>query len=191
MDAGLIVKELHNFYLKKSKFRINNAFVFREESDFLVINNNDYTHEIEIKISKSDFKADFKKDKHKRISKIIKKDIYTIYNKYLHYSFCNLNLRDYYIKRAKDNKINYPYCSFMISKISNSSLPNKFSFCVPEGLIEIKDLPDYAGLFYIDKNNEIIEIKRAKFIHKDKFNKWEGLATKYYYRLIKAGFFND
>jgi hypothetical protein len=40
------------------------------ESDLLVINSQGYLEEVEIKISLSDFKADFtnKKDKHKRIS---------------------------------------------------------------------------------------------------------------------------
>jgi hypothetical protein len=53
------------------KYVINNVFVFRDdwESDYFGMTDSGYAYEVEIKISRSDFKKDFtKKDKHKTLS---------------------------------------------------------------------------------------------------------------------------
>lgn len=51
------------------KFRASNLFVYLWESDFWVLKKSGFAIEYEIKISKSDFKADFKKiDKHDILS---------------------------------------------------------------------------------------------------------------------------
>jgi len=47
------------------KYQINNAFIYTWESDFLSITELDYAYEVEIKVTKGDFKDDFQKeDKH-------------------------------------------------------------------------------------------------------------------------------
>lgn len=46
-------------------YQLSNSFIYSEESDFFSITNSGYAQEVEIKISRSDFKADFKKKKHK------------------------------------------------------------------------------------------------------------------------------
>ena len=47
------------------KYSISNAYIFNWESDYLTVTDSDYVIEIESKISKSDFKDDFKKsEKH-------------------------------------------------------------------------------------------------------------------------------
>lgn len=45
---------------------------------------------------------------------------------------------------------------------SRSGLGSYRSYLCPEGLIELKDLPRYWGLLYIDKNGKITEIQKPK-----------------------------
>ena len=47
------------------EYRLLNSYIFRHdwESDFFAISKSGYAIEVEVKISKSDFKADFKKYK--------------------------------------------------------------------------------------------------------------------------------
>lgn len=46
---------------------------------------------------------------------------------------------------------------------------NKFFFVVPENLVKVEDIPNYAGLIYFNaKHNTFTTIKTAPFIHKNK-----------------------
>lgn len=62
----LIIDKLTSHLLSKSTVRyyLNNLYVFSNswESDYLSLTNSGYLYEGEVKISKSDFKADFKKE---------------------------------------------------------------------------------------------------------------------------------
>lgn len=93
---------------------------FAGEQDVLSILKSGYTAEYEVKISRSDFKADAKKDKWKFYSLMI------------------------------ENKI-----------------PNYFSYACPVGLIKIDEVPEFAGLIYID-GNCLQVIKKAKIVHRHK-----------------------
>ena len=55
-----IVKALRSKFVEQ-KYLINNAFVFEWESDFLCVSDSGYVYEIEIKVTRSDFKDDFQK----------------------------------------------------------------------------------------------------------------------------------
>lgn len=46
-------------------------------------------------------------------------------------------------------------------------VPNYFIYAVPDGLVNIDELPEYAGLVYF-KEDVLTEIKKAKRIHKNK-----------------------
>ena len=61
-----MLKAVHNYFATDYKYCLKNSFVFRYdwESDYFCVNNEGYSFEIEVKISKADFKNDFKKDKH-------------------------------------------------------------------------------------------------------------------------------
>lgn len=52
-------------YASNSKYKVGNVYVFKRdwESDFFVQKENGYCYEFEIKISRSDFLADFKKSR--------------------------------------------------------------------------------------------------------------------------------
>ena len=100
------------------------------ECDMISISKSDYIYEYEVKISRSDFKADFKKEKHK------------------------LMLEG---KSAIDNIEKTFYYT-----------PNYFNFVVPTGLISIEEVPNYAGLIYMDDKLNFTIIKKAPLIHKIK-----------------------
>ena len=80
------------------------------ECDVLSITKSNYICEYEVKISRSDFKADFKKPKHKLITE----------------------------KKFVNETVKWPYYG-----------GNYFYFVVPENLITVDELPDYAGLIYV------------------------------------------
>lgn len=62
-----VLKAVHNYFAGDYKYCLKNSFVFRYdwESDYFCVNKDGYSFEIEVKISKRDFKNDFKKEKHK------------------------------------------------------------------------------------------------------------------------------
>jgi len=111
-----------------------------EECDVLSVTKTDYICEYEIKISKSDFKADFKKEKHKLITE----------NKF------NETIT---LKKAGNRifEIVDPYY-----------VPNYFYFVVTENLISLEDIPKYAGLMYFHENGTFSIIKKAPLLHKGK-----------------------
>jgi len=57
-----------------SDYKLFNTFIFGFESDFFCISKSGYVIECEIKISKSDFKADFRKNKYGKVRHEILQD---------------------------------------------------------------------------------------------------------------------
>jgi hypothetical protein len=134
MDEKSILQILNRQYLSNPKYTINNLYVFSWESDYIAQTHSKYWYEVEVKISRSDFKNDFKKiDKHERLK-------------------------------------------------SGSFCPNYFSYAVPEGLINIEEIPEYAGLIYVNKEYLNI-IKPAPKIHTRKLI--INLQDKFYYNWKK------
>jgi hypothetical protein len=97
-----------------------------QECDVISISKSDYIYEYEVKISRSDFKADFKKPKHTLITE--KK--------------------------------------FMIENFYK--VPNYFYFVVPENLVKVDEIPEYAGLMYVNESGVYNIVKKAPIIHKTK-----------------------
>ena len=70
MTEEIIIKELYRFF-GNYDYRLSNVFIYAWESDFFCVSTSGYAIEVEVKISKSDFKADFKKvDKHRYLNEI-------------------------------------------------------------------------------------------------------------------------
>lgn len=59
--------------------------------------------------------------------------------------------------------------------------PNKFYYVVPENLIKVEEIPNYAGLIYVNDLNQIIIVKEAPFLHKNKLNFNNKFVDKFYY----------
>jgi len=64
-------------------------------------------------------------------------------------------------------------------------MPNKFFFACPEGLIKVEDVPEYAGLIYVNEFTSTV-IKQAPFIHKRKEDIKKLLFSKYQWGYINA-----
>lgn len=123
------------------------------EADVFGISGAGHIYEFEIKISRSDFLADFKNKQYKHIMLNGRNAIHT-YNKW---------------KKGKRTEETYDLIC----------LPNRFFYACPFGLIHKDEIPEYAGMVYIDENNKYIEIKPAPILHHNKANEiiYKNIAT--------------
>lgn len=108
------------------------------ECDVISVSKSNYIYEYEVKISRSDFKADFKKEKHKLMTE----------------------RRSTQERIIKEN-------NQMISDVWYLT-PNYYYFVVPYGLVSIDEVPEYAGLIYVSESFEFTIIKKPILIHKEK-----------------------
>lgn len=165
MTAKDIIVALESNY-QTADFTVPNIYFFGHpysETDFLVVQKSGYIYDIEIKISRSDFRADFKKeDKHSILSTgaYISK----------HNSFYFKD--DKRIRVAKGQPI-------------PKSRPNRFYYAVPEGLIKKSEVPKYAGLLYIKPSGSVVKVKEAPLLTKEKTAFHEVLARKFYYSYLE------
>lgn len=111
------------------------------EADAIAISKAGIITEFEIKMSRADFFADFRKPKHevfKSGMKVLEGNLHGLINKY----------------------------------------PNKFYFAVPKNLVSIDEVPEYAGLIYLNKYSlqthpgqtfiDFQFVRKAPYIHKMK-----------------------
>jgi len=142
---------LHQLMLKKSRHSIlPNVSMYGWEADLVCMTKADYMHELEIKISRSDFKADFKKRKHMFLS----------------------------------GKI--PLRGSMFERI-----PNYFWYVCPWGLIQPEEVPEYAGLIWVNTRSYITgteEVWKAPKIHTNKVSdeRKEDMRNVTYWRMWSA-----
>lgn len=78
-------------------------------------------------------------------------------------------------EKPKHDLIKFQKLSF------DKKVANRFSFCVPEDMVSVLEIPKYAGLIYVTKNGNIKVIKKAPLIHKTKYNVEKRLFKKMYY----------
>ncbi len=148
-----------------------NKYIFDSdwESDFFSVTSSGYLYEVEVKISKSDFAADFIKFKHK----IFEGRNQTEVIKEAKYKYSKRWKKD--VRRAPEKKINP----------QEVKMPNKFFFACPDGLLKVEDIPEYAGLIYVTDTAATI-IKHAPLLHKRKENIKELLFSKYQWGYINT-----
>ena len=159
-SEGSISKILSSKYKDTARFRVPNIYVFKDdwETDFFVVQKaSGYCYDIEIKITRADFFADFKKQvKHL----ILKTGLFT-------YKWSTgVGRPTVWTEYTKE--------------VVHTFRPNKFYYCVPEGLIAIEEIPEYAGLMYVN-NYSVWTVKEAKFIHKEKLKFETKLCDKFYW----------
>lgn len=146
------------------KYTVSNLYLFKNnwETDFLLVQKTSgYCYEIEIKTSRSDFFNDFKKvEKHT----ILREGTHQV--KKYRYKF------DQETKKTVTNH-------YYVTK-EWKFRPNRFYYCVPENLIKIEEVPEYAGLMYVI-GDKVKTVKEAKFIHKEKLDLIKPLCDKFYY----------
>lgn len=139
------------------KYQIENLMVYNWESDSLLITRSDLVYEFEIKISKADFKNDFK---HKVEKHQILEGIY------------EPQYPKWYSQPPKYN--------------INENRPNYFYYVVPNGLIEADDVPSYAGLIYAENEWPYLRtVKKAPKIHSEKIDYEKmRLRDKFYFNYL-------
>lgn len=141
----------HN-YFSNNKVMCNNFGWMYGEADVIAVTKSDLLVEYEIKLSKSDFKADFKKRA-----------------KHLRYSG---------IKHRRKGWL---------------GIPNRFYYVTTPGLLELSDIPEYAGLIEIDSSLpdhcSAKTLKKAPLIHSDKCPNMtmEQIAHALTIRLVHGG----
>lgn len=123
------------------------------DADIFGITKAGQMYEFEIKVSRSDFLADFKNKTYKH-HKLLNREAINTYRKW---------------KNGKQTDETYDLIT----------LPNRFYFACPLGLINKNELPNYAGLIYIERDNKYIEIKSAPILHHYKANEiiYKNIAT--------------
>ena len=179
---GFIQEALSHFFSPNSvKYDIDGLYVFDWESDKLLETKTGYIYEFEIKISKADFKNDFK---HKQDKHIILEGA----EKY------NDNFLPRYYNVLEENRKYNHWCeeNFIKSAANNPVYlteghrrPNYFYYAVPEGLITEEDVPEYAGLIYVNEYQVLSVIKKAPCLHKEKYTDAElNLSEKFYYNMV-------
>jgi len=170
-NSKTIADILFNNYEKSAKYLISNIYAFSHaygETDFLVVNQSGFCYDIEIKISRADFKADFKKGKK---HSILKDGVY----------------RNSWKTAVLDPSGKKKWTMVPKHKeIKATQYPNRFYYAVPTGLIKVEELPEYAGLLYIDEIKGVTKIKEAPLLHKTKLNVEKLLCRKFYFRWMNA-----
>lgn len=165
-----IQKKLDGFFAESTKkYVIENLYVFSWESDKLIETRSGLIYEFEIKISKSDFKNDFKK-KNKHV---------ILEGKETHIPTFD-GLEPKYKERYEKNYL-----------VGNFKKPNYFYYAVPEGMIDKEDVPEYAGLIYVIpddgefKFNYLKLVKMAPKLHDTKYTDDDlNLGEKFYYNML-------
>jgi len=192
MDTTLTeakIQRVLNKFMASPKYKVDGLFVFRWESDKLLWTKAGYIYEFEIKISRADYKNDFKHkaDKHLLLSSKMPKESGPVQEDLFDHLLKHEQKR--YPGITKEQLHTYP---------ENTKLPNYFYYAVPEGLLEPDEVPPYAGLIYIttgkgpkyhrddpDKwHYDIKIVRKAPQLHKTKYTDAElNLGEKFYYNM--------
>ncbi len=194
---------------RSHKYRFANTYFFENESDFLTYNNSGYFYEFEVKISRSDFLADFKKIRHIKFNQQLKSKSkyycirsgiaqlrnpsWEICKEFPELIICE---EDHYYRSSSRPPVilSYtPWSNIAFKQHKAEHLPNKFYYAVPYGLVHKSEVPEYAGLLYIHPGGEVSKVKEAPFIHKQVLDP-KRLFDKMYYAYegkLRSIFFKD
>ena len=163
MKSEIIYQTLRGqYYWRQNKYVVENCFVLNQwEADFFVVTKSGYGLEFEVKVSRSDFFADKKKElKHLTLS-----------TKKMHGSH-QVNENGKLVTKIKEMDIPL-------------AIPNRFSYVTPIDLIKPEEVPEYAGLFYVSEYNQLIVKKQPPYLHREKLNYDRYLCDKFYYYWLK------
>jgi len=170
MNELLIVTELQKWFVT-ADYKLTNVFIYDWESDFFCVTKSGYTIEVEVKISRADFKADAQKTQKHFLMRNAEKELVTMPGSQLNDHYC-------YVHFVK------PFA------------PNKFYYCCPEDMIKPEEVPGYAGLLYFKHKRQetwrgeeyfadvVEQAKPAKWLHKKTPDISKILLDKFYNKYI-------
>lgn len=176
-------------FMASPKYSVDGLFVFRWESDKLLWTKAGYIYEFEIKISRADYKNDFKHkaEKHLLLSSKMPKESEAVQQDLFDNLLQQQSKR--YPNITKEQLHTYP---------EDTMLPNFFYYAVPDGMLEPDEVPPYAGLIYITSRkiqkyyrddpdtwrHDIKIVRKAPQLHKTKYTDAElNLGEKFYYNM--------
>lgn len=176
------IQQRLNHFFASYKYKADGLYVFSWESDKLIWTKSGYIYEFEIKISRSDFKNDFKHKKEKHI--VLASTIARDKAKEIQTSL--------FEQKAQENR---HWSREMLERrygdidamAKGKRMPNYFYYAVPTGMLEPDEVPPYAGLIYIDSEYRYVKqsyriVKEAPQLHKTKYTDAElNLGEKFYY----------
>jgi hypothetical protein len=176
-----IQRKLNGFFaMNTPKYVLENLYVFRWESDKFIETKSGLIYEVEIKVSRSDYKNDFKNKKDKHVILEGKEEHIPSYEEYKErFKHYGSDINDKYYRTENFKK------------------PNFFYYAVPEGMIDVSEVPEYAGLIYVlpegkrdtkDGNfcwDGFYVVKNAPKLHSEKYADDElKLSEKFYYNML-------
>lgn len=171
---GIAVSEIQDALATRfssHRYLLLNSYIYAWESDYWSKAPSGLIYEVEIKLTKSDYRADFLKiNKHNYLQRCSQQDLVVERNG-MSYDYVNGKR----VERA--SQIGY-------RKVKEIT-PNRFYYCCPEGLIKQKDLPAYAGLIWYDQKRQAADvILEAPLLHKERnFSKLvPTLVDKFYFQ---------
>ena len=179
-------------FIASPKYHVDGLFVFGWESDKLIWTKAGYIYEFEIKISRSDFKNDFKHKKEKHI--VLASTIARDKAKEILMSLFEQKEKEYPNHWSRESLERYYGDIDAMAK--GKRMPNYFYYAVPEGLLDADEVPPYAGLVYITTHKGGFEdqpdkwlhrikiVRKAPHLHKAKYTDAElNLGEKFYYNM--------
>lgn len=120
MESQTIIRRVRKMLdMKGHRFNCKNIYLYTgHEADVISVDRYDMIHEVEVKRSRNDFRADFEKgDKHHRTS--------------------------------------------------NGQMANYFYFACPQGMLSAHEMPEYAGLIWVNERGHAWIDKAAPELHRD------------------------
>ena len=178
----LSIQRRLNHFFASYKYKADGLYVFSWESDKLIWTKSGYIYEFEIKISRSDFKNDFKhkKEKHIVLASTIARDT----AKEIQMSLFEQKEQE---NRHWSREMLERRYGDIDAMAKGKRMPNYFYYAVPTGMLEPDEVPPYAGLIYIDSEYRYVKqsyriVKEAPQLHKTKYTDAElNLGEKFYY----------
>ena len=176
------IQQRLNYFFASYKYKADGLYVFSWESDKLIWTKSGYIYEFEIKISRSDFKNDFKhkKEKHIVLASTIARD------KAKEIQMSLFEQKEQENRHWSREMLERRYGD-IDAMAKGKRMPNYFYYAVPTGMLEPDEVPPYAGLIYIDSEYRYVKqsyriVKEAPQLHKTKYTDAElNLGEKFYY----------
>ena len=176
------IQQRLNHFFASYKYKADGLYVFLWESDKLIWTKSGYIYEFEIKISRSDFKNDFKHKKEKHI--VLASTIARDKAKEIQMSLFEQKEQE---NRHWSREMLESRYGDIDAMVKGKRMPNYFYYAVPTGMLEPDEVPPYAGLIYIDSEYRYVKqsyriVKEAPQLHKTKYTDAElNLGEKFYY----------
>jgi hypothetical protein len=166
MTAKEVYKALR-WHFSDAWMHLQNSCVFGWEADFLCWVDKKYWCEVEVKVSRADFKRDFthKPEKHRCLNLSSDSACMNVLSAGGEYEAWN-TFKGTLVAKGK------------ATFIKNQLIPNRFYFACPEGLIQPNEVPKYAGLIWILPDGKTRLVRRPKTLHRYELPIMQSVAIK-------------